>query len=81
MIGEVGEMETYQSANFILFIPDAEYRFVAVGRDGENSFQKTFLIGRGFQVVDKRQLSAHIVAMGINGMIYGGGVLYRHLTQ
>ena len=54
MIGEVGEMETYQSANFILFIPDAEYRFVAVGRDGENSFQKTFLIGRGFQVVDKR---------------------------
>ena len=49
VIGKVGKMKTYQSANFILSVPNTEYRFVAVGRGGEDPFQKVFLIGYGLQ--------------------------------
>ena len=81
VIGKVGKMKTYQSANFILSVPNTEYRFVVVGRGGEDSFQKVFLIGYGLQVIYKRQPCPHIVAVGIYGTIYGSGIFYRYFTQ
>ena len=81
VIGKVGKMKTYQSANFILSVPNTEYRFVAVGRGGEDPFQKVFLIGYGLQVVYKRQPCPHIVAVGIYGTVYGSGIFYRYFTQ
>lgn len=75
VIGKVGKMKTYQSANFILSVPNTEYRFVAVGRGGEDPFQKVFLIGYGLQVVYKK---ATMSAYSCGGYLWHG-IWQRHL--